>query len=120
MTEETLFTRIISGELPSDMLYKDDLVSAFRDIEPQRPTHILIVPNAPIPTMNEVSSEHEAALGRMMVVASQIAREQGIAEDGYRLIINCGDHGRQEVMHIHMHLLGGADTGPMITPQQGV
>jgi histidine triad (HIT) family protein len=116
MTQQTLFTRIIAGELPSDMLYQDDLVSAFRDIEPKRPTHVLIVPNEPIPTMDDISTDHEAVLGRMMVVASQLAREQGIAEDGYRLIINCGDHGRQEVMHIHMHLLGGADTGVMINP----
>lgn len=116
MTEETLFSKIIRGELPSDMLYQDDLVTAFRDIEPKRPTHVLIVPNKHIPTINEVTEHDELTLGRMMTVASRLAREQGIADDGYRLIINCGTDGRQEVMHIHMHLLGGADTGVMITP----
>lgn len=115
MIEETIFSKIIRKEIPSDMLYQDELVTAFRDINPQLPTHILIVPNRHIPTVDDVSEEDEAAMGRMLTVAQRLAREAGINETGYRLIINCGAHGRQEVPHIHMHLLGGADIGPMIS-----
>lgn len=97
------------------MLYQDELVTAFRDINPQMPTHILIVPNRHIPTVNEVSDEDEAAMGRMLTVAQRLALKEGINDSGYRLIINCGEHGRQEVPHIHMHLLGGNDVGPMIS-----
>lgn len=96
------------------MLYQDDLVTAFRDISPRLPTHVLIIPNKHIPTVDDVTPDDEAALGRMLSVARKIAREEGIDKNGYRLIINCGDHGRQEVAHIHMHLLGGADVGPML------
>ena len=112
--EETLFSKIISGEIPSDTLYKDDLVTAFRDISPAMATHVLIVPNKWIPTMDHVESEDEPALGRMLTVAAKIARDEGISDDGYRLIINCKEHGHQEVMHIHMHLLGGERVGPML------
>ena len=112
--EETIFSQIIRKEIPSDMVYQDDLVTAFRDINPRLPTHVLIVPNKLIPTVDDVTEGDEAVLGRMLTVAKKIARDEGISEEGYRLIINCRDHGRQEVQHIHMHLLGGADTGPMI------
>lgn len=115
MTEETLFSRIVSGEIPADKLYQDELVTAFRDISPQRPTHVLVVPNRIISTIADALADDETTLGRMLVVAARIAREEGIAESGYRLIINCGEHGRQEVMHLHLHLLGGADVGPMLT-----
>lgn len=115
MAEETIFSKIIRREIPSDIVYQDDLVTAFRDISPQAPSHILIVPNQLIPTINDVRPEHEAALGRMLTVAAKIAREEGIADDGYRLIINCNRHGGQEVYHIHMHLLGGKALGPMLT-----
>ena len=114
MSEATLFTKIIDGDIPSDTLYHDELVTAFRDIDPKRPTHVLIVPNRPIPTVDDVTPEDEAALGRLFTVARRIAREEGIDEAGYRLIVNCREHGRQEVMHLHMHLLGGADVGPML------
>ena len=114
MTEETIFSKIIRGELPSDTLFQDELVTAFRDINPARPVHVLIVPNKVIPTVDHVETSDEAALGRMFTVARDIARQEGIAGDGYRLIINCGEHGRQEVPHLHMHLLGGSDVGPML------
>ncbi len=117
MIEETIFSKIIRKEIPSDMVYQDELVTAFRDISPRRPTHILIVPNKHIPSVNDVTPEDEAAMGRMMSVAQRLAREEKIHETGYRLIINCGEHGRQEVQHIHMHLLGGDDVGPMVTRQ---
>ena len=114
MAEETIFSKIIRREIPSDIVYQDELVTAFRDISPKAPTHILIVPNILIPTTNDVVAGHEAALGRMIVVAAQIAKKEGFAEDGYRLIMNCNQHGGQEVYHIHMHLLGGRPLGPML------
>ncbi len=114
MAEETIFSKIIRKEIPSDMLYQDDLVTAFRDINPAMPTHILIVPNDLIPTAADVEPEHELALGRLFTVARKLAEEAGIAEDGYRLIVNCKEHGRQDVFHLHMHLLGGAKHGPML------
>ena len=114
MSEETIFSKIIRREIPADIVFQDERVTAFRDINPQRPTHILIIPNKLIPSVDDVSAEDEAVLGHLFVVAAQVAREQGIAEDGYRLLVNCGRDGHQEVMHLHMHLLGGADCGPMI------
>lgn len=117
IVEETIFSKIIRKELPSDMLYQDELVTAFRDISPRLPTHVLIIPNRHIPTVDDVTENDELALGRMLTVARKIARDEGIHENGYRLIINCGEHGRQEVHHIHMHLLGGHDVGPMIVKQ---
>jgi len=114
MAEETIFSKIIRGEIPANILYQDELVTAFRDIAPQAPSHILIIPNVLIPTVNDVTAEHEAALGRLFTVAAKIAEQEGIAEDGYRLIMNCNRHGGQEVYHIHMHLLGGRPLGPML------
>lgn len=110
----TIFAKIIAGEVPADIVFQDDRVTAFKDINPSAPVHILIVPNKEIPTVNDVTAEDEATLGHMFVVARQIAEEQGIAADGYRLIVNCRDHGGQEVYHLHMHLLGGRSLGPML------
>ena len=115
MAEETVFSKIIRKEIPADIVYQDDLVTAFRDINPQAPTHVLVIPNDLIPTMDDVTVEDEAVLGRMMTVASKIARDEGLAEDGYRLMINCRQHGGQEVYHIHLHLLGGRPLGPMLS-----
>ncbi len=114
MAEETIFSKIIRREIPADIVYQDELVTAFRDISPKAPTHILIIPNIVIPTANDAVPGHEAALGRMITVAAKIAKDQGIAEDGYRLIMNCNKHGGQEVYHIHFHLLGGRPLGPML------
>ncbi|MBK35432.1 MAG: histidine triad nucleotide-binding protein [Gemmatimonadetes bacterium] len=114
MAEETIFSKIIRKEIPADIIYKDDLVTAFRDINPQAPTHILIIPNKVIPTVRDVTADDEAAMGRLFTVAAQIAREEGVSDDGYRLIVNCGDHGGQEVYHIHMHLVGGRRLGRML------
>jgi histidine triad (HIT) family protein len=111
----TLFERIIQGELPASIVHRDDRVIAFRDINPRAPTHILIVPMKPIPTANDVTSADEALLGHMFVVAAEIARREGIAENGYRLIVNCNVHGGQEVYHLHLHLLGGKPMGPMVS-----
>ncbi len=114
MPEETIFSKIIRKEIPADIVYQDDQVTAFKDINPQAPVHILIVPNKPIPTVNDVTPEDEADLGHLFVVAAQIAAEQGIAEDGYRLMVNCNKHGGQVVFHLHMHLFGGRPLGPML------
>jgi histidine triad (HIT) family protein len=110
----TLFEKIINGELPADIVYRDELVTAFRDIGPKAPTHILIVPNKPIATVNDVEAEDEQTLGRLFTVARRLAEDEGIAEDGYRLIVNCNRYGGQEVFHLHMHLLGGRPLGPML------
>lgn len=112
--EETIFSKIIRKEIPAAIVYQDELVTAFRDIAPQAPTHILIVPNKFIPTVNHVSQADEQALGRLFTVAAKIAKEEGIAENGYRLIMNCNQHGGQEVFHIHMHLVGGEPLGKML------
>ncbi len=114
MTEETIFSKIIRQEIPTPLLYQDDLVSAFRDIAPRVSTHILIVPNKLIPTINDVNEKDELTLGRMITVAKKLAKEEGIDDDGYRLIINCNEDGGQEVFHIHMHLLGGQPLGSML------
>jgi len=111
----TLFERIIQGELPAAFVHRDDRVVAFRDIHPRAPTHILIVPIKPIRTANDVGADDAALLGHMFVVAAAIARKEGIAEDGYRLIVNCNAHGGQEVYHLHLHLLGGKPLGPMVS-----
>lgn len=114
MAAETIFSKIIRKEIPADIVYQDELVTAFRDIAPQAPTHILIIPNKLIPTVNDVTVDDEATLGRLFTVAAKIAKQEGIAEDGYRLIMNCNKHGGQEVFHIHMHLVGGEPLGKML------
>ena len=110
----TIFTKIIEKEIPSDIVYQDEHVTAFRDIEPQAPVHILIVPNKEIPTVNDIAEEDEKLVGRMFSAARKIAAKEGIAEDGYRLLVNCNKHGGQEVFHLHMHLFGGRPLGPML------
>lgn len=110
----SIFSKIIAGEIPGDIVYRDELVTAFRDINPQAPTHILIVPNKEIATVNDVAEADEMAMGRLIMAAKKIAEQEGIAEDGYRLIVNCGKHGHQEVFHVHMHLVGGRPLGPML------
>lgn len=114
MPEDSTFIKIIQGEAPADILYQDDLVTAFRDARPQALTHVLIVPNKHIATANDVTAEDEPTLGRMFSLAAKIAKQEGIAEGGYRLIVNCGRHGGQEIYHLHMHLIGGRWLGPML------
>ena len=112
--EETIFSKIIRKEIPANIVYQDDLVTAFRDIAPQAKTHILIIPNKVILTVNDVTEQDEVTLVRLLTVVAKIAKEEGIAEDGYRLIVNCNKHGGQEVFHIHMHLVGGEPLGRML------
>jgi histidine triad (HIT) family protein len=112
--EETIFSKIIRQEIPTPLLFQDDLVTAFRDISPQAKSHILVIPNKLIATANDIEQEDELTRGRMFSVAKKLAKEEGIAEDGYRLIMNCNQHGGQEVYHIHLHLVGGEPLGKML------
>ena len=114
MPEETIFSKIIRKEIDSDIVYQDDQVTAFRDIQPKAPTHILIIPNELIPTVNDVTESDEQVLGRLFTVAARLAKQEGVSEEGYRLLVNCGKNGGQEVYHLHMHLLGGRPLGPML------
>lgn len=115
MPEETIFRKIINKEIPSEMLYQDDYVTAFRDIAAQAPTHILIIPNKLIATANDIAIEDELLIGKLYTVAKKLAKEEGIAQSGYRLIMNCNQDAGQEVFHIHLHLLGGKPLGKLIT-----
>lgn len=104
----TIFSKIINKEIPADIVYESDNVLAFRDINPQAPVHILIIPKIEIPKVTNIkSSEHAQLLGEMYDAANKLAEDEGIAEDGFRLVMNCGNNGGQEVYHLHMHLLGG-------------
>jgi len=104
---ETIFDKIINHEIPADILYEDDEVMAFSDVNPQAPVHFLVIPKQRIPTVNDLLSEHAPLVGKMVLVARQVAQDKGIAEDGYRLIMNCNRHGGQTIYHLHLHVLGG-------------
>jgi histidine triad (HIT) family protein len=110
----TLFEKIIAGELPATILYRDKRVIAFADIRPAAPVHILVVPHKPIPTTDDIEDADESLIGHMVIVARDLARQQGIAKSGYRLIINCNPDSGQEVYHLHLHLLGGKPLGPLV------
>lgn len=110
----TIFKQIADGKAPAKIVYQDDRVTAFWDIAPQAPYHILVIPNAEIPTINDLTPDDEALVGHMVLVAKQIAEAHGFAERGYRLIMNCGYEGGQTVFHLHLHLLGGRPMGPMV------
>ncbi len=108
---DCIFCRIANGKMKSDILYQDDEVVAFPDINPLAPVHILIVPREHIASLAEMSAEDAALIGGMAKAANQLAKSKGIAENGYRLVINCGREGGQGVGHLHMHLLGGRQLG---------
>lgn len=104
----TIFSKIINKEIPASIVFESDSVLAFNDINPQAPVHILIIPKVEIPKVTDLSSsKHSILLGEMIDAANKIAKDLGIAEDGFRLVFNCGDNGGQEVYHLHLHLLGG-------------
>ena len=103
---DCLFCKIIAGDIPSTKVYEDDLVYAFRDINPQAPTHILVIPKAHIGSVNEVTAENSAVVAHIFAVIPQIAKAEGL-EGGYRVVSNCGDDARQSVKHLHFHILGG-------------
>jgi histidine triad (HIT) family protein len=104
---KTIFDKIITGEIPADIVYDDDQVLAFRDINPQAPVHILIIPKKPIPTINDLTDRDAELVGRLFLAAKQIAADLGVAESGYRTLMNCNKDGGQDVFHIHLHLLAG-------------
>jgi histidine triad (HIT) family protein len=103
---DTIFGRIIRGEIPARIEHDDDLCLAFHDVAPQAPTHVLVIPKKPIPSLAEADDEDELLLGHLVLVASRLARKLGLG-DGYRLVVNCGRNGGQSVDHLHVHLLGG-------------
>ena len=102
-----IFCKLANGEINSDIVYEDDEVIAFRDIHPQAPHHVLIIPRQHIATVNDARQEDTALLGKLTLTAQRVANDLGIAEDGYRLVLNCNNHGGQTVFHIHLHLLAG-------------
>ena len=103
----TIFTKIINREIPADIIYEDDEVLAFNDINPQAPVHILIIPKKEIKTINDIHSEDTAIIGKLFLIAKKIAKQVDISEDGYRVVMNCNEYGGQSVYHIHLHLIGG-------------
>ena len=104
----TIFSKIINKEIPANIVFESDSVLAFKDINPQAPVHILIIPKIEIPKVTDINgNEHSQLLGEMIDTANKIAKDLGIAEDGFRLVFNCGENGGQEVYHLHLHLLGG-------------
>lgn len=107
MSDKTLFEKIRDGEIPATILHRDDTCVAFRDIAPQAPVHVLIVPNKPIPRVGLADETDESVLGHLLCIAAEIARQEGISESGYRLVINNGPDGGEAVPHLHVHLLGG-------------
>ncbi len=108
---DCLFCKICAGEIPSTKVYEDDLVYGFLDIEPQAPVHIILIPKEHIASANELTDENASVVGHIYAVAAKIAKEKGFAEDGYRIINNCGRDGGQTVGHLHFHLLAGRNLG---------
>ena len=104
---DTLFAKIIRREIPADIVYEDDGVLAFRDINPQAPLHVLFVPKTPIATLNDLGEADAATVGRLVLAAANYAKAQGVADDGYRVVMNCNRDGGQTVFHLHLHLLAG-------------
>jgi histidine triad (HIT) family protein len=108
---DDLFLKIIAREIPADIVYETDEVFAFRDINPQAPLHVLIIPKVHIATMNDLDASHHELVGKLFEAAKKIAQSEGVAEDGYRVVMNCNAAGGQAVYHIHLHLLGGRQMG---------
>ncbi len=104
---DDLFERIVARDIPADIVFENDDILAFRDVNPQAPVHILIIPKRRIPTLNDLEDDDAGLVGRMVLAARELAAAEGLASDGYRLVFNCNEHGGQSVFHIHLHLLGG-------------
>jgi len=104
---DCIFCQIVAGKVPSEIIYQDEAVIAFRDINPQAPTHLVIIPKRHIPSLAQLTEAESSLVGHMVSTANQLAKGEGIAESGYRLVINCGKEGGQLVPHLHLHLLGG-------------
>jgi histidine triad (HIT) family protein len=110
---ECIFCKIVKGEIPCTMVYEDEQLLGFADIQPQAPVHCLFIPREHIPTLNDATPAHQALLGRMMLAAAKVAKEKGVAEAGYRLLMNVDREGGQIVFHVHLHLMGGRQMGKM-------
>jgi len=109
--DECLFCRIVGGAIPADVVFRDEQVLAFRDIDPRAPVHILIIPVKHVASTNDLEKEDDLLTGKLLRTARQVAQEQGIAESGYRLIVNTGPDSMQSVAHLHVHVLGGRRMG---------
>lgn len=107
MADKTIFSRIIDGEIPGSFVYQDEHCVAIRDINPAAPVHVLVIPRKPIPSIADLAPEDHALAGHLLMVVKRIAEQEGVAESGYRVVINAGDQGGQTVPHLHVHLLGG-------------
>ena len=105
---ETIFHKVMAREIPADIVYEDDDLVAFRDIAPQAPTHVLFVPKVDIATMNDLQPSQAEVVGKLVIAAAAYAKREGFAEEGYRVVINCNEHGGQTVFQLHLHLLAGA------------
>ncbi len=108
---DCIFCKIVNGDIPSNTVYEDDLIKAFRDISPQAPVHIIIIPKEHIPSANGINEDNSKYIARIFEKIPEIAKAENIAEDGYRIINNCGENGGQTVNHLHFHLLGGKNLG---------
>ena len=104
---DCIFCQIVSGKIPADIVYQNEEVIAFRDIEPQAPVHLIIIPKRHMPSLVHLSEADSSLVGHMVVIANQLAKREGVADSGYRLVISCGNEGGQLVPHLHLHLLGG-------------
>lgn len=108
---DCLFCKIIAGQIPAQVVYQDEHVIAFRDINPTAPTHVLVIPRQHIASVNEASKENAELLGRLFVTAKEVAKLEGLTEKGYRLVVNCGEDAGQTVFHLHLHVIGGRSLG---------
>ncbi len=115
MNADCLFCRIVQADIPATILYQDELVTAFRDINPQAPTHVLVIPNEHMADLSELTLNHGETLARMMHALNEVARAEGIAASGYRILANTGADAHQEVLHLHFHLFGGRALGPLLS-----
>lgn len=108
---DCLFCSILSGDIPADIIFESETAIAFRDINPQAPTHVIIIPRQHVPTINDISEDDQLIVGSLYTAASTIAAAEGVADDGYRVVMNCNAAAGQSVFHIHLHLLGGRELG---------
>ena len=106
-SENCLFCKIVAGDIPAEIIYESDSAIGFRDVNPQAPTHVLIIPREHIATINDLDAGHEVTVGNLYMAAKAIAADEGLADDGYRVVMNCNEAAGQTVFHIHLHLLGG-------------
>jgi len=110
-SDDCLFCKILDGEIPAELIYESDTAVAFRDVNPQAPTHVLVIPRKHIATINDIEQDDQEIIGSLYTAAREVAAKEGIADDGYRAVVNCGEGAGQTVFHIHLHVLGGRQMG---------